>query len=402
MTRGRILYTGAFRFPDGDAAAARVLGIGKSLRALGYEVEYLGWEPHGRPADLRPDGCRLHQGFPYRSMGELREDALPALERLLRFLSIGRRTMAWLREADLTGVKAIIAYHGGALFLWQLRRFCRNRNIKLIFDCTEWYDPASLPGGLFGPVAIDSELRMRWVYPKLNRGIVISRYLRDHYASKGCALALVPPTVDLDDGKWHFKQPTFANGDPIRIVYAGTPGKKDVLRNAVLGLAILQDLGAPVFLDIVGPSHADLLQLLGPDAAVMPSIRDLIRFHGRVPQDQVPAKVAQAHFSLLMRPDKRYANAGFSTKLVESMAAGVPVLANPTSDIDRVVHNRVNGLLLRDCSTDAFVEGVLEAQALEFSAYMSMREAARSTARSVFDYRCYALPGAGLDFLIQG
>jgi hypothetical protein len=40
----RFFYTGAFRFPNKDAAAARVIGNAKVLKKLGHEVVFLGWE----------------------------------------------------------------------------------------------------------------------------------------------------------------------------------------------------------------------------------------------------------------------------------------------------------------------------------------------------------------------
>ena len=47
MQRSIVLYVGAFGFPTRDAGAARVLGIGKALRSLGYEVVFGGGESHG-------------------------------------------------------------------------------------------------------------------------------------------------------------------------------------------------------------------------------------------------------------------------------------------------------------------------------------------------------------------
>lgn len=401
MTR-RILYTGAFRFPDGDAAAARVLGIGKMLRASGYEVEFLGWEPQGRPTDLEADGLYRYQGFLYHSMGDLQEGTASPLRRIFRFLCTGQQTLKWLRAADLSKVDAIIAYHGGIGFLLPLQQFCQRRKIRLLFDCTEWYDPSSLPGGRLGPAAMDSELRMRLGYPMLGRGIVISSYLYARYAAKGCDLALIPPTVDLADEKWDRALPTLTPEEPLRIVYAGIPGKKDVLLNAMLGLAILRKMGVEVVFDVIGPSEAEIFTLLGPHADdVYPVIRDMLRLHGRIPQDKVPSKVSQSHFSLLMRPKKRYARAGFPTKFVESMAAGVPVLTNAIGDTSKYLKDGINGILLRDCSTKAFVEAILDARSIDAKKYLEMRNASLLTARQYFDYRVHLSTQATLVNLLR-
>ena len=87
-------------------------------------------------------------------------------------------------------------------------------------------------------------------------------------------------------------------------------------------------------------------------------------FHGRVPQSMVPKCLAQMDFSVLLRPNARYAEAGFPTKLVESLSAGVPILANPTSDITQYVRDGREGVLLADHSPKAFAAGVERALAM--------------------------------------
>lgn len=58
-----ILYCGSFRFPTGDAAAARVLGNAKIMRALGHTVEFLAFGGRKETAN--------YQGFNYAVSGDL-------------------------------------------------------------------------------------------------------------------------------------------------------------------------------------------------------------------------------------------------------------------------------------------------------------------------------------------
>ena len=51
-----ILYTGAFRFPIGDAAAPRVLNNAKILRELGYDVVFIGFGGEARDEDSKVTG----------------------------------------------------------------------------------------------------------------------------------------------------------------------------------------------------------------------------------------------------------------------------------------------------------------------------------------------------------
>ena len=111
---------------------------------------------------------------------------------------------------------------------------------------------------------------------------------------------------------------------------------------------------------------------------------------GRVPQDKVAEYVAMADFSVLLREPAHFANAGFPTKFVESMANGTPVIANLTSDLGLYLQDGVNGLVCADHSVDAFVATLRRALALTKEQKCGMRNAARQQAEMAFDFRGYA------------
>ena len=50
-----------------------------------------------------------------------------------------------------------------------------------------------------------------------------------------------------------------------------------------------------------------------------------------------------ANFSCLFRNNARYAKAGFSTKVAESLSFGVPVLCNIVGGTDDIIENGYNG-----------------------------------------------------------
>lgn len=386
----KLIYTGAFNFPDGDAAAVRVLGIGKALRNAGYEVKFAGWEEHEREEDRRLDDSFVYDGFRYKSQSDLRHQKLSPIKRLVRYFLSGGNTLKWLNSEDTTGVTAIIAYHGGSLFLLRLASFCKERGIKLIIDCTEWYDPRHLVGGRFGLVRLDNEIRMRLINNWIGCILPISTYLESYYLTHRCQVLRIPPLVDLADSKWPIPSDVIlADQRNIRLVYAGIPAKKDLLGNAIRGLVILKDEGVPFELHLIGPSRQDVATCLGTDSTVLNTLGESVIFHGRVPQSKVPTLLAVCDFSILLRPLERYAQAGFSTKLVESLAAGVPVIANPTSDIAEYVRDGIEGILLADHSPAAFVEGVKRAFSLPHTQKEAMRRNARLRAECSFDYRGY-------------
>lgn len=383
----RIIITGSFRFPDGDAAAARVLGIGQALQAAGYMVEFAGWEEKERHADLQPDGKHLYQGFHYTSQGDLRHTVLPPIKRLIRYLFAGTNTLSWLRTNSLTDVKAIIAYHGGSMFLLRLLWLCKRRKIPLLFDCTEWYNNKTLPGGRFGLAAVDNEFRMRILNPIIAQGIVISSYLEDYYKRKKCKILRVPPLINTLDNRWQVHNEVAKYSDKLKIVYAGTPGKKDLLGVGLRAIDTLNRQGAMIELHIIGPSLEAVARCIDDDWDLLGSLGPALHIHGRVSQSEVPRLIAAADFSMLLRPQLRYAQAGFSTKLVESLAAGVPVIANKTSDIHRFIRDGIEGILLEDHSEAAFMSGLKRAMALSPDMRALMRRNARLQAGTHFDFR---------------
>lgn len=391
QTRNAILILGAFRFPNGDAAAARVLGVGKALRKAGYDVGYAGWEQSARPEDGDGSGNFSYEGFSYCSQGEFRTGQLPPLRRLLRYLLAGSNTLKWLKSVRTENVRAIIAYHGGSLFLLRLAIFCRLHGIKLIADCTEWYDPEGLVGGRFGVVHLDNEFRMRFVNRLIGRLIVISCFLQDYYRAHSCQVVRVPPTIDFTEQKWLVAKGEHSRSrDFLSLVYAGVPGKKDLLSSALYGIRLLKNQGVSIVLNLVGPSREDLLSCVGGDISLLDDLEGVLVFHGRVSQEEVPRIVAQSDFSILLRPVKRVSSAGFSTKLVESLAVGVPVIANCTGDINQYIRDGREGVLLADTTAEDFVLGIKRILAMSEIDLHKMRCYAKECARNSFSYDNYS------------
>ncbi len=390
FVRNVVLYVGSFRFPEGDAAAARVLGIGKTLRDLGYEVIFGGGEPRGRTEDQGSDGTYEYQGFRYHSTGDLRSICLTPVQRLLNFLDYGGRTLQWLDSMPTDRVAAVVVYNGASLFVHRLRKWCREKRIHLIVDCTEWYDPAHLVGGQFGLVRWDNEMRMRYVNGRVGNIIAISKYLESYYSNKGCRVVRIPPLVDLQDVKWKVNVPTRRYDGLVRLVYAGSPARKDLIGNVMLAMVEMYRIGMPVHLDLLGPTQEELKSVMAPHGSSLDSFDKTISCRGRISQSAVPQFLAQADFSVLLRPTARYAQAGFPTKVVESLAAGVPVITNLTSDLGLYLRDEKEGIALTGSSPEALVDGIKRIHGMPADKWQMMRQYAIERAAMSFDYRNYA------------
>ena len=383
----KIIYTGSFRFPDKDAASQRVLNIGKVFRNLGYEVIFFGWEKEERAQDISPEREFFYDGFRYYSQNELDQVASNPFSKLLKFIFRGDKSILSIKKnIQNNTVDYIVAYNANSYFLYQLHKLSKKNNIKLICDCTEWYEPEHLPGGKFGFANFDNNFRINKIYPRIKNIIVISSFLDKHLKNKGCDTVILPPLVDLRENKWQFNSPNVkVNKDVISLIYAGDPGKKDLL--------------GPFFeaLKYVNNKNNFELILLGSSKDFIKkhyfnneeNIPKYVKIIGQVPMDEVPGFYRNADFSILLREDKRYAHAGFPTKLVESLSSGVPLITNDTSDIKKFIKDGFNGFILENHSVEKIIECLQNLLLLSEKEMVVMKENAKKTSSENFDFGQY-------------
>lgn len=366
-----VVYVGPFAFPEGGAAARRILGNAQSLVAAGYQVLVLS----GQQA---PDDAvhALGDGIFLASTSERDAEHLPNFLRLTRYVTMGAKSRDWLARLDARPA-AVILYSGYTPYILQLRGWCRRAGVPLIFDAVEWYTAASPLGFATSPYLWQTELALRILIPRLDGVIAISRWLEDHYTRAGLPAVRVPPTLDVKAtavGQG-------GEGDRLTLVYAGTPGRKDLLGVLLRAVATVDPNGERLRLDIYGPSSDDLKGY--GLAAVPPSVTA----HGPVPQATAMASVARADFSVLLRRPDKVATAGFPTKFVESLAVGTPVIATLTSDLGDHLVDGQNGLICDDASPETVARALERALALSGREKSALRKAARHTAETGFDYR---------------
>ncbi|GGO92503.1 hypothetical protein GCM10011584_29060 [Nocardioides phosphati] len=221
---------------------------------------------------------------------------------------------------------------------------------------------------------------MRQTYPRYGRVIAISSFLARYYASRGCDVIRVPPTLDVAATQF-VERP----GDGrLKLAYAGMPGKKDLLAEIVAGLRLVDPHHELIRLQIIGPDERTLA------SAGISTQGTGIQVLGHVSRQDAIDCVANADFVPLLRSDQRYAHAGFPTKVAEAMAVGTPVICNLTSDLGEVVADGRTGFVCGQPTAQAFADALAEALALSQECRAGMRAAARHRAEEYFDFRTYA------------
>lgn len=356
----RILYIGGFEMPDKNAAAQRVLSIAKSLRISGFETIFYGITKTG---DIKG----IVDGFEYNA------------------LQYPKGTLAWIRYALGEGIverikqwepDIVITYNYPAFAQEKVIRYCHKNGIKVVGDITEWYMPTDIVR------KVDTALRMQWSNKHLDGIIAISRYLNNYY--KGNVTIQLPPMVDTDEPKWKQTE-GIKKQQKKQLIYAGQPSfSKDRLDFIIKGIARIPH--DSIILHIVGITLEQYTKIYGNEI----NVTELpIVFHGRLPHTDTVKLLMESDFQIFFRPNIRLNNAGFPTKFVESMSAGVPVIMNRISNVDDYLNDGINGIMIENPSESEIYE------ALKRVSNMSRDDAdvmKANCARDAFDYRRYVRP----------
>lgn len=364
-----VLYIGGFKLPDKNAAAHRVMANAKILNALGYKVVFLGMyddEINAEDGIVQLESISdniLMYGMKYpRSTGEW-----------LRYITGTDKIKFFIEKYN---VNVLIYYNYPAIPSLLLKKYLKEKNIKTIADCTEWY--GSPDEGLLKKTVknLDTFLRMRVVNFQVDGVISISKYLQEFYRNTNSIM--VPPLVDLQDEKW--REAEYSQSNSLNFVYAGQMGNKDRVTNV---LRVLKDIKHINFtFHIIGITENEFLS----HNDVEFNTEGFVEFHGRLNHKDVLTQVKAADFVVFFREYNRTNNAGFPTKLVEAISCGTPVITNTTSNINDFIINGKNGFMVEQ-DLESIKKGFLHIFQMEKVQINDMKEYCRNT--KTFDYRKY-------------
>jgi glycosyltransferase involved in cell wall biosynthesis len=324
-----IVYTGLFAYPDSSANSLRVKGVVNLLESYGHNVTIL----PGLKSKIDINKIGSTEVVP---VDEYSSGFLSGINGV-RGMFIGDNTLDYL-EKMIKKPDVIILYGTALGYLLRLLRFTKKYNIKLILDVVEWYDPRHLPGGLFGPYAIANELSMRFFVKKANGLIVISEYLRKYYEVSNKKIFLLPPL---------FQKSTNINfnkhrNEVLHLCYVGTPGKKENFVVLCDALELAYKNKIKFYIHFVGFNKDFIIT----DKYTFMNDESVCNFYGRLNNSEAKEIVAMSHYSIFFRPNLRFSNAGFPSKLAESFSLGTSVITNDFSDIKKYIETNKNGYIV--------------------------------------------------------
>lgn len=344
MSKGTIIYIGRFQLPDKDAASHRVMENAKMLSKIGYTVIMIGVNRELNYSKGLTTNSNIYSSimcwdtpYPKNSYQWVKYyTSYSYFKKISKFY---------------TDVKAVICYNYQAIPFLKIRKYCKKNNIKIISDCTEWFewDHENLFLGLIK--YFDSFIRMRFVNKSVDGLIVVSNYLRDYYRKKNTVIIpTLVPTKFIDSSN------IIVNDIP-HLIYVGKPFRlnvkiknrrlcKDRLDLVISYLFNIYKKDISFIFNIYGITLEQYLIAFPNEQEILFLLKDNVIFHGIVPHSKVFDKIHSSDYSILLRDRKRRTMAGFPTKFTESIKCGVPMVTNNTSDIDKYLVEGKNGFLI--------------------------------------------------------
>lgn len=361
------------KFPNGDAGAVRDGYFAKIYQEIGYDVFHIGMGEASSTGEYR--------GVKYCSVYKENKSLAQKVKNSLGYIKQIEHVYADIVEEK--GLPSLIhIYDIPKSGIEWVRQIAMNNGIPVIHDSVEWYSPCEFKYGIFAyPYIMKNRTNTKLIRNPFSV-IAISTYLEKHFSNEGLATIRIPVIMDP---KEYYPKDRDSTGK-IKIVYAGSPAKKDYLSECIVAYAKLSDIEKLKFEFIILGATADFVKSCTETGTIPIGIKAL----GRVPREKVISYLADADFSILLRPaNERYAKAGFPTKSVEAMMNGCAMLCNVTSDLGLYLKDGENAILVEECSVEAMYKAFIRVSQLSCEELNSLRKAARKTAELKFDYRIY-------------
>jgi glycosyltransferase involved in cell wall biosynthesis len=362
-------------FPYGVAISSRARILCRLFKEIGYDVHVI---------SLHTDNASnlaSNYDLGYCTYSIVKGTVITSIESFTQSLPLQKAIRDFLEKQKVDLIFSTTC----SMDFNALARIAKAHNIPYFVEQCEWLDISSFKFGKFDPRFLKMNQLMNGGYKKARGVISISRLLDEHYRSIGIPSIRIPTILDVGNTPYSASEHL---GEKINIVYTGNPGvSKEFLRPVIENL--VKDKFKKIVFHIYGPTREGVLANIGGDEQLLRDTKEDVIIHGKVAQTEIESILMKADYQLFVRPNRRSSNAGFPTKLGESMAVGTPVIANDTGDICLYLKDGENGFVIDGNSTESVERTLDKVINMNASDYASMRKTARETAENSFDYRRY-------------
>ena len=367
----KLLIITDLSFPQGSAMASRIKSFCYLFNDIGYDVHVISGKLEGENViynkTINEDAYSyeiVKSNRSYRMQSYFGNENLTKV--VDEYLKVNVVDLVFMTSLNANFVKVF--------------NILKKYNKKIILEQCEWYDPSSFTLGKYDFRYLRFINNIKKEYIKVDGVISISRLLNDYYLNKKCKTIRIPSILNIDNKPCNFE----TKNNKINLVYTGNASKsKELIEPILIALNSKNEYYDKFEFNIYGLNKKQLFDKVSDKSL----IKDNIIAHGNVVQDKIEGILLEADYQIFIRPNRRSSNAGFPTKLAESMAVGTPVISNDTGDICLYLKDGVNGYVCKGINPqdicDVFDRIIKEEN------YCDLRKNARKTAEDYFDYKKY-------------
>jgi len=333
-----VIYIGDFDFRNENVQSNLVKNNGIVLKSLGYKLIYIGIDTKNFALskkltlrEIKLEGDDLYNELPNTF----------SFKGLFRCWSVCNTITSYLDSIiAYNNVEFVITYQSPsyAIALKKIAVWCNRNNIKYVVNS------ADLPTFDLQPYIKKKIMKANWGYlHRINKkyadGIIsVSKFIESFYKKEKCCYALIPPLFNTFQRNIELCEPE----NEVSFIYAGTPfintgrsaktsGMKDRLDKIIDLFLLLSKIEIFYKFKIIGISKEEYL-IAVPRQEILLKDNKNIEFLGRLSHKHTLALISVSDFSINYRDSNLMTKAGFSTKIVESISLGTPVIINSISD----------------------------------------------------------------------
>lgn len=348
----KIIYIGDFDIRNENVQSFLVRNNGKILNKLGYEVVYIGVNNKKNRFDSEKNesGVIMGDGNVYLELPKTL-----SFRGLTLYKKTARTLLTWLDEIEKKSqVSYIITYQAPTYskILKKIVQWGKQRNIPYIVNCADLPILDSQP--LYRRIVMKCNWHeMHRINRKYADGVIaVSRYINEFYKREDRPSVIIPPLFDEPDLD---KANIEGNSIPT-FLYAGTPfvitgsqintkGMKDRLDIVVDLMLRLEEIKICFNFEIIGITFDDYCTCVPRHrGALMRSSN--IHFFGRISHKETLKRLTAADYMINYRDKNMMTEAGMSTKVVESVSVGTPVVMNEIGDTFLYLDEGISGIKL--------------------------------------------------------
>lgn len=338
MKRDIVVYFGMGFLPDHNAVACREQAVSYIVKEAGYIPVLIGISNNVNFGSFEKTNYNDTDCYNVKYAKSL-------LEKFKDINIFAKTVIKIFEDIGVERIRCFIMQDYQLGPMKELKQFCKQKGIAFVADIMDWFTPTrdySLSKNI--TKTIDTCLRMNLFYPFLKNKIYISHKFKNYFNDSDNKNTLVLPCTCRDfPEKISYEEKMERN---ITITFAGFLGTKCEKEKLDWIIRALYENKSNIDLNVIGISKEEFENGL-PEYSSF--ITEHIKFWGYLSRKKCIETLQKSDFSIIARKRNKLTEYGFSSKICEAFACGVPVIATNNSDNSIYIQDGVNGYI---CDTN--------------------------------------------------